>query len=116
MIETNGTLSAPLTELSTYKNIVYSVDCKKDHEKEFGLFTKTLNKQNQDWYTKIVLEKDLNWEKIIPVINIPENTVYIQPVSGKVTKKILSNTIRQLNSIPIIFYFIPQIHKYLKIN
>jgi len=118
LIETNGTLSAALRKLPKQENIIYSVDLKPNTVDKFLQFYQAIPKQS-DKYMKIILEKNINTNKIMAVLekfrrNIPE--IYLQPINNKVDRVLLQKITFLLDKNGYFYRLIPQMHKFLRLK
>lgn len=111
LIETNGTIPS---KLPAQKNIVYSVDLKSGQEQKFIKVWKTLPKQK---YIKIILEKNLNIEKVAQTLNAIQPTeIYLQPESNRLDKNLLQRLMYIFDKTGYIYRMIPQLHKTLRLK
>lgn len=110
LIETNGTLPAALKHLPNLPNIVYSIDLKNP---QFLRFYKNVPQKSAK-YIKIILEKNLNPEKILRILNkikMTNTPLFLQPVNNRLLKKELQKLMYFLEKNGYTYRILPQIHK-----
>ncbi|MDR1998224.1 MAG: 7-carboxy-7-deazaguanine synthase QueE [Candidatus Margulisbacteria bacterium] len=117
LLETNGTLPRAPQILPNARNIVYSIDLKTPAA-QFSSFYQAVPQKAQK-YIKIILEKDLDPERLQNVLQKVykmHDILYLQPVNNRIDPAVLKKITAVLEKNKYAYRLIPQIHKFLRLK